>query len=44
MPDLDQSEASMVAVVRDFVNREVRPQVRELEHADTYPKQLIERM
>ncbi len=44
MPDLDESEASMVAVVRDFVNREVRPQVRDLEQSDTYPEQLIERM
>jgi len=44
MPDLDESEASMVAVLRDFVNREVRPQVRDLEQSDTYPEQLIERM
>jgi len=44
MPDLDESEASMVAVVGDFVNREVRPQVRDLEQSDTYPEQLIERM
>jgi alkylation response protein AidB-like acyl-CoA dehydrogenase len=44
MPDLDEHEAAMVAVVRDFVNREVRPAVRELERADTYPEQLIERM
>jgi len=44
MPDLDESEASMVAVVRDFVNREVRPKVRDLEQSDTYPEQLIERM
>ncbi len=44
MPDLDEHEAAMVAVVRDFVNREVRPAVRELEQSDTYPEQLIERM
>ncbi len=44
MPDLDESEASMVAVVSDFVNREVRPKVRDLEQSDTYPEQLIERM
>ena len=44
MPDLDNDEAAMVAVVRDFVNREVRPAVRELEQADTYPEQLIEHM
>ncbi len=44
MPDLDEHEAAMVAVVRDFVNREVRPAVRELEQSDTYPEQLIDRM
>ncbi|GLY37900.1 isovaleryl-CoA dehydrogenase [Amycolatopsis sp. NBRC 101858] len=30
--------------VREFVDREVRPVVRELEHADTYPGELIEQM
>ncbi len=44
MPDLDEHETAMVAVVRDFLNREVRPAARELEQADTYPEQLIERM
>ncbi len=44
MPALDEDEAAMVAVVRDFVNREVRPAVRELEQADTYPERLVERM
>ena len=44
MPDLDEHETAMVAVVRDFVDREVRPGVRELEQADTYPEQLIEQM
>jgi len=44
MPDLDEHETAMVAVVRDFVNREVRPAARELEQADSYPEQLIERM
>ena len=34
----------MLAVVRDFVDREVRPVVRELEHADEYPDRLIETM
>ena len=34
----------MVELVRDFVNREVRPVVRELEHANTYPEKLIEQM
>ncbi len=34
----------MVELVRDFVNREVKPVVRELEHANTYPDTLIEQM
>ncbi|GAA3236575.1 acyl-CoA dehydrogenase family protein [Pseudonocardia petroleophila] len=34
----------MIATVREFVEREVRPVVRELEHADTYPEDLIEQM
>src|SRR5205807_3736921 len=30
--------------VREFVDREVKPVVRELEHADAYPERLIEQM
>lgn len=41
---LGPDEADMVAVVRDFVDRDVRPVVRELEHSDTYPEALIEQM
>jgi alkylation response protein AidB-like acyl-CoA dehydrogenase len=33
-----------VEVVRDFVDQQVRPVARDLEHADTYPDQLIEGM
>ncbi len=44
MLELDDHEAAMVAVVRDFVNRDVRPVVRELEQADEYPEQLIKQM
>jgi alkylation response protein AidB-like acyl-CoA dehydrogenase len=44
MDGLTDEEAAIVAVVRDFVDREVRPVVRELDHADTYPEALIERM
>ncbi|WP_103353424.1 acyl-CoA dehydrogenase family protein [Amycolatopsis sp. CA-128772] len=44
MDGLTEEEAGMVAVVRDFVDRDVRPVARELEHADTYPEALIERM
>jgi alkylation response protein AidB-like acyl-CoA dehydrogenase len=37
-------EADIVATVRAFVDREVRPVVRDLEHADEYPERLIEQM
>ncbi len=40
----DAAEREIVATVRMFVDREVRPVVRELEHADTYPEQLIATM
>jgi alkylation response protein AidB-like acyl-CoA dehydrogenase len=42
--DLIEEELAIVKVVREFVNREVKPVVRELEHANTYPQQLIEQM
>jgi len=41
---LDADEQAIVKTVRDFVDREVRPVVRELEHANTYPEALIEQM
>ena len=41
---LNAEEQAVVDVVRDFVDREVRPVVRELEHANTYPEKLIEQM
>ncbi|WP_316574313.1 acyl-CoA dehydrogenase family protein [Nocardia canadensis] len=42
--ELAEEEAALVTVVRDFVDRDVRPVVRELEHANTYPEKLIEQM
>ena len=42
--DLSAEEQAIVELVRDFVDREVRPVVRELEHSDTYPAALIEQM
>lgn len=42
--ELDDDEAAIVRVVHDFVDREVRPRVRDLEHTNTYPGQLIDRM
>jgi len=41
---LDPEEAAIVKTVADFVDGAVRPVARELEHANTYPEQLIERM
>jgi alkylation response protein AidB-like acyl-CoA dehydrogenase len=44
MDGLTEEEAAIVALVRNFVDRDVRPVVRELEHANTYPEKLIEQM
>ena len=44
MTTLVEEEAAIVQTVRDFVDREVRPVARELEHADEYPSKLIEQM
>jgi alkylation response protein AidB-like acyl-CoA dehydrogenase len=41
---LSTEEADVVATVRDFVERDVRPVVRELEHTNTYPGELIDTM
>jgi alkylation response protein AidB-like acyl-CoA dehydrogenase len=44
MDGLTGEENAIVAVVSEFVDREVRPVVRELEHANAYPEKLIEQM
>ena len=44
MDELNEDERAIVELVRDFVNREVKPVVRELEHANTYPEKLIDQM
>ncbi|MBL1112879.1 acyl-CoA dehydrogenase family protein [Streptomyces sp. 110] len=41
---LSEDERFIVSTVHDFVDREVKPVVRELEHANTYPEALIEQM
>jgi len=41
---LPEDERFILETVRDFVDRDVRPVARDLEHADTYPEALIERM
>ncbi|MGP4088892.1 acyl-CoA dehydrogenase family protein [Streptomyces sp. KR55] len=41
---LSEDERFIVGIVRDFVNKEVKSAVKELEHANTYPEVLIEQM
>jgi len=41
---LSPEERAIVATVRDFVDKDVKPVVRELEHANTYPEDLIDTM
>jgi alkylation response protein AidB-like acyl-CoA dehydrogenase len=41
---LNEQEQALVELVRDFVDREVKPVARELDHTDTYPENLIEQM
>ncbi len=41
---LDEDEQEIVRTVADFVDRDVRPVVQELEHANTYPEALVEAM
>ncbi len=44
MAELPVEEREIVATVRDWVDQEVRPVARALEHANEYPEKLIERM
>jgi len=41
---LSSEEQDVVDTVREFVDREVKPVVQELEHADEYPEKIIEQM
>jgi alkylation response protein AidB-like acyl-CoA dehydrogenase len=41
---MNAEEQAIVEVVREFVDQDVRPVVREMEHANTYPEKLIEQM
>jgi hypothetical protein len=41
---LSQDEQDIVDTVHEFVDREVRPVVRDMEHANTYPEKLIDQM
>jgi alkylation response protein AidB-like acyl-CoA dehydrogenase len=44
MAMLSAEEQAVVDTVREWVDREVKPVVRELEHENTYPEKLIEQM
>ncbi|EFV91308.1 butyryl-CoA dehydrogenase [Dietzia cinnamea P4] len=44
VPELNDEESYLVATVRQFIDREVTPSAREVEHADTYPERWIEQM
>jgi butyryl-CoA dehydrogenase len=44
MPELNAEETLLVQTVRAFVDREVKPSVRETEHANAYPHNWIEQM
>ncbi len=44
MSTLNDEEATLVATVRAFIDRDVKPTVREVEHAGEYPEAWIEQM
>jgi alkylation response protein AidB-like acyl-CoA dehydrogenase len=44
MDGLSDEESAVVALVHEFVDREVKPVVRDLEHGNVYPEKLIEQM
>jgi isovaleryl-CoA dehydrogenase len=44
MEILSEEERAIIAVVHDFVDREVKPVVQQLDHMDKYPEELIEQM
>src|SRR5215213_5405625 len=41
---LNEEETMLVETVRAFVDRDVKPSVREVEHANSYPEAWIEQM
>jgi alkylation response protein AidB-like acyl-CoA dehydrogenase len=42
--ELSPEEQAIVEVIREFVDRQVKPVVRDLEHSNTYPDKLIGQM
>ncbi|MCV7022979.1 acyl-CoA dehydrogenase family protein [Mycolicibacterium novocastrense] len=43
-PYMNEEETMLVATVRAFIDREVKPRVRDVEHANEYPEAWIEQM
>jgi len=41
---MTEEETAIVALVAEFVDREVRPAAQELDHTNTYPEKLIDQM
>lgn len=41
MQDIGPEDQAIIQVVREFLNREVKPVVQDLEHTNTYPEKLI---
>ena len=44
MDTVNAEEREIVELVREFVNREVKPHVQQFERANTYPEKMIEQM
>ena len=44
LPELSDEERLLVDTVRAFIDRDVKPSVRDVEHANTYPEAWIEQM
>ena len=42
--DIVEEEQYLVRVVRDFIDRDVKPVVNEMEHRNEYPEKFIEQM
>ena len=44
MYELSDEEQAIIETVRDFVDRDVKPVVQELDHGNIYPEKLVEQM
>ena len=43
-PGLTESQSDILGAVRTFVDKEIIPNAQELEHSDTYPQAIVDRM